>query len=190
MKYLALTFFTFLLCINIVTSQELDNDNQVGIQSDNIIMVTDNHRPLNSLYVSFMGDFSLFAVNYERSIPLKAGIHFSSKIGLGYLREIFCIYSCENDHGFVTIPHHLTANFGKKRSFLEVGIGATYVINKVYLPYATVGYKFLSLEEGKINFRVYGQLPLLYEDAPPERSFYTDDFLFIPFGVSVGWGFN
>lgn len=182
MKYPVLTLFTCLLCTNMVIGQTQESHNQSGIESDNIIMAIDNDRPLNSLYVSFAGDFSLIAVNYEGAIPVKSGIHLSSKIGLGYLEEVICILGCYYDHGFVTIPHHLTANFGKKRSFFEVGIGATYVINKIYLPYATVGYKFLSLEKGKINFRVYGQLPLLYWDAPP------NDLLFIPFGVSVGWG--
>lgn len=189
MKYLAFILFSICLNTNTLKGQAQEKFSQAGILSDNLILVTENKRPLNNISVSLLGDFTLIGANYERFVPIESGLHLSGKIGLGYLREIFCVWGCEYDHGFATIPYHLTANFGRKRSFLEVGIGATYVVNNFNLPYAIVGYKFLSMEAGKINFRVFGQLPLSYQDAPPERSFYTNHLLFIPFGVSVGFGF-
>jgi hypothetical protein len=85
----------------------------------------------------------------------------------------------------LTIPHHLTANIGRKKHFFEFGFGGTYisgVTTEPYFAYPTVGYRFLPLKSDKLNFRVFSQIPFTGID--------TEDIIFMPLGVNIGISFN
>lgn len=142
-------------------------------------------RPLNSVSINLFGDASLISLNYERQFVISPSFILTGKFGLGY-NEAFrlCFGPCVGpDEKFFTVPHHITGNFGKGKHFFEFGLGGTFLSgdpNKFYLLYPMAGYRLLPLKSKKVNFRIYGQLPI--EEA--------QIILFSPFGISLGISFS
>jgi hypothetical protein len=136
-------------------------------------------RPLNSVYFNTLGDVSVFSINYERQFILSPMFILTSKLGLGYFREFFKFN--RNPEKYLTIPHHITGNFGRESHFLEFGLGGTFISENAthpYLIYRIIGYRFMPFNSSKINFRVFVQTPF--------SDFKADDILFIPIGLSIG----
>jgi hypothetical protein len=106
-------------------------------------------------------------------------------MGLGFNEEFqICLESCSSPEKYTTVPHHITANFGRGRGFFELGCGGTFVsgnTNQHYIFYPIFGYRLLPLTSNKMNFRFFGELPF--------SGIETDDVFFFPFGISFGWGF-
>ncbi len=132
-----------------------------------------------------MGDASLISLNYERQFVISPTFILTGKLGLGYNEEfMICIFgSCIQDT-YLTIPHHITCNFGTERSFFEIGLGGTIVSGyktQFYLLYPMIGYRFLPLKSEKISFRIYVQFPFSDLD--------TTHILFIPVGLNFGISF-
>lgn len=144
-------------------------------------------RPLNSLSINFLGDASLISFAYERQYILKENFLLTSKLGVGYNSEVsFCIFgSCNGaENKYVTIPHHITGNWGKGRHFLEFGFGGTYVAgntNYPYVAYPLLGYRILPLKKDKMNFRIYSSYPFNGNDIL--------DYYFAIIGLSFGVSF-
>jgi hypothetical protein len=146
-----------------------------------------NTRPLNNINLNFLGDASLFSLNYERQFVITPKLILSSKLGLGYNEEFqICIWGpCSPPESYITIPHHFTSNFGKGRHFFEFGVGGAVILGKTehpYLLYPIAGYRFLPLKSDRLNFRVFGHVPFSGLDL--------NDFMFVPFGVNIGYSFN
>ncbi len=144
-------------------------------------------RPENNIYLNIIGDASIISANYERLFFITPHFFLSGKLGIGYNEEfklnIFGPSSPPKQ--YLTIPHHITVNFGKRRSFLEFGLGGTIFngnIYKHYWLYTIVGYRFQPLKLNKVNFRIFGCIPS-FTGLP------TKDILFIPFGLSLGISF-
>lgn len=157
------------------------------------ILFAQNHekiidiRPLNGINISLSGDASIFSINYERQFLVRPTFILSSKLGLGYNKELrFCIFSsCTPERTYLTIPHHITGNIGKGIHFFEFGLGGTIIkgnTTQPYLFYPIIGYRILPLKPGKFSFRIFGQLPF--------SGLLTDDISFFPFGLSFGASFN
>jgi len=140
-------------------------------------------RPLSSFNLNILGDASLFSVNYELLFLTRTNIIIGTKIGLGYNEEFkICVWeNCSAPKKYFTIPHSFTVNYGKKKHFLEMGVGGTVIVgssSQNYMPYAILAYRFLPLKSNKLKFRVFGEYPF----ANPDNY----DIIFIPFGVSIG----
>lgn len=156
--------------------------------------------PLNNVYVSFIGDASIFALNYERLNIINPKIRLSSRIGLGY-NELIALFTPRIQ--YITIPHHVTCNFGEGQHFLEAGLGGTFLAGqgkeediygrKVpatvthYLLYPIIGYRFHPLQSSKLNFRLYAQ-PIIRNSKAGWFS-EKSGAVVIPFGASVGLSF-
>lgn len=143
-------------------------------------------RPLRNVNLSILGDASWFTLSFERLYEVSPNALVGAKLGVGYNEEfLICIASpCREPHKYLTVPHHVTVNFGSTRHFFEVGVGGTLLFGNTsqpYLPYAILGYRFLPMRAGKSNFRVFAELPFSGWEHP--------DILFIPFGVSLGLSF-
>lgn len=144
-------------------------------------------RPLNSINLNLLGDASLIALNYERAFVLSPDLILTSKIGLGYNEEFqICIFGpcVDPPSKYRTIPHHLTANFGKGTNLFEIGLGGTKIYGDTrqpYLFYPIVGFRVLPLKSGKANFRLFVQLPF--------SGLETDGYIFIPIGLNFGTSF-
>jgi len=144
-------------------------------------------RPFNSIDLNLLGDASIISINYDRQFLVSPSFILSGKIGLGYNQEFqLCVFGpCSSPpHKYLTITHHITGNFGKGRHFFEFGLGGTIIIGNTtqpYLLYPIIGYRFLPLRSDKLNFRIFGQIPL--------TGLETDDIMFLPFGLSLGISF-
>ncbi|WP_418262714.1 hypothetical protein [Flavobacterium faecale] len=144
-------------------------------------------RPLNSIFINLLGDASIISANYEKLFFVNSSFILSGKLGLGYNEEYeLCIFgSCSSStEQYLTIPHHITGNWGKGRNFFEFGLGGTIIngnTSQNYLLYPIVGYRLQPLKSNKVNFRIFGQIPF--------SGIETVDILFIPFGVSAGVNF-
>lgn len=143
-------------------------------------------RPLNNIYVNIFGDVSLVSVNYERIKIISPYFFLSGNIGVGHQSEIqICFFgdcTFPESQKFITFPHHLTANVGKKRHFLEVGLGGTYVYGKTqkkYFIFPLIGYRIQPLKSKKAIFR-------LYFNTSAFNSFEENVYLNIPVGLSIG----
>ena len=137
-------------------------------------------RPLNNISLSFLGDASKVSINYEKQFLVAESFILTTKFGLGYNHEFrICLFGpCSSPlKYYLTIPHHFTANLGKRRSFFEFGLGGTRLYgetNDPYILYPIIGYRFLPLQSNKINFRLYFLTPP-FEDGPlghPDIYFY------------------
>ena len=145
-------------------------------------------RPLNNYGLGVGGISPRISFNYERLFKGNDNLIISGQLGVG---ELEISYLCLNFSGgpsncppselYFTIPHHLSANFGKGRHFFEIGIGGTAIVDYYDLPYIIgpiMGYRILPLNKGKINFRIYGSLPFTGYD--------TGGFIYIPIGLNLG----
>ena len=90
-------------------------------------------RPLNNISLNLLGDASRISFNYEKQYLVGKSNILSTKVGLGYNQE-FCISfgagSCSPVEDYLTIPHHFTANIGKRRIFFEFRLGCTMLPEK------------------------------------------------------------
>ena len=143
-------------------------------------------RPLNNVNLNVLGDASIISLNYERLFLISENNFITAKLGVGYNQELQ-LFSWGSDTpsvDYITIPHHISANFGKTRHFLEVGLGGTYFKGNTpyhYLLYPLVGYRFQPLKTNNINFRVFVCYPFKGIDSKE-----TDDKIFFPIGLSAG----
>ena len=70
----------------------------------------------NNIDVTLFGQGWGISANYSRILIVQPKYFLNTSIGIGSLPFL----------GGTTFPHQLTLNFGKSKSFLEVGIGGTY----------------------------------------------------------------
>lgn len=150
-------------------------------------------RPVNNIYINVFGDASLISLNYEKLFIIHPNIILTGKIGLGFnLGDLFCSNGSCSLHNYITIPHHLTINFGIDRFFLEIGYGGTVVNgnrNQEYLIYPLFGIRFHPLHVEQVAIRLYANFPFsIYRDY--SFSPWEDErVIFIPFGLSLGVSF-
>lgn len=139
----------------------------------------------NNLYLSLLGDGSLFALNYERFFEIKSNLFLAGKIGIGHNEEFrICIGPCSPSEKFLTIPHQVTANFGSRKNFFEVGLGGTVITGETkenYFLYPIISFRRESLKPKRFNLRIFASVPFTGLD--------TRDILFWPVGISFGRNF-
>jgi hypothetical protein len=146
------------------------------------------NRPRNNIYINiFAGDASVQSLNYERLFLVRPKSFFTGSLGIGYNKNLDKyegrLYQISHSQ-FMTIPHHITMNVGKKRSFFEFGIGGTGLIGDAhqnYYLYPIIGYRFHSSNPMKLNFRIYISFPF--------QGYKNVEFWWFPIGISVGGGF-
>ena len=151
-------------------------------KSDSLLL-----RPLNNINVNIFGDASFMSINYERILLINSNFVLVNKLGLGFNKEFHLCFN-EPCHfmpkKYLTIPLHVTGNFGTKKHFFEIGIGGAVIIGNTeqnYLIYPIIGYRLSPLNKEKVIFRVFVEIPF--------SGLETDDFLFIPLGFSFGKSF-
>jgi len=134
------------------------------------------------------GVSTIGSVGCERLFLLQNKSFITAQIGFGVTQEFkICIWGpCDKPDVYLTIPHHITANFGigKGKHFIEIGVGGTIIegnITQHYQIYPILGYRFQPLKSKKLNFRVFGCYPLI--------QMHEKNILFIPVGLSLGYCF-
>jgi hypothetical protein len=129
-------------------------------------------RPKNNIYLNALGvDVSIFSINYERLFLVRSKFFITGELGIGYNKVVefevgqWSDAPVINFHGdYLTIPHHITINVGKHKSFFEFGIGGTAIIGndapQYYYLYPIIGYRLHPLQSKKVNVRIYASLPV------------------------------
>jgi hypothetical protein len=143
-------------------------------------------RPSNCLALNILGNGSMISVSYESVFMDSEDFLMIANIGMGFNQEfnIHVFGPSGKPLPYITLQHSITANIGKGKNFLELGLGGTVVIGNTkrhYYFYPILGYRFHPLKARNINFRIFGSLPI--------TGLKNDGFLFIPFGLSVGYCF-
>lgn len=141
-------------------------------------------RPLNNVAVNICGDASLISFHYERIFLVNPNLFLAGKLGVGFdeptIRYLLG-YSTPPENYFITIPHHITCNFGKRKHFFEIGLGGSLVweaSTRNYLLYPVVGYRLQPLKTNAVNLRIYGTLPFSGNEEVKAN--------FTPLGLSLG----
>jgi hypothetical protein len=147
---------------------------------------TPANRPMHNLNLSLLGDASLVSINFEVLTRIHKNAFISTALGVGY-QELFDLTIIgpvrnENTSGFMSIPHHVTGNFGFKRGFLEMGLGGTYFTGKIdkrYVLYPILGFRLQPLKQDRAVFKLFINIPITE----------ISDIWFVPFGTSIGVSF-
>ena len=151
-------------------------------------LISASSRPGNSINLNLLGRASSVTLTYERLFPVSEFFLIATDFGGGYGKEIELGIDSTGTNKpptYLAIPHQVSFNIGKGRSFLEAGIGGTAIIGNVYPHYIwfpVVGYRFQPLSSGNMKVRLYGNF----------LTVNTDNFrniFFTPFGLSLGYCF-
>lgn len=105
----------------------------------------------------------MVSVNYDKVFLIKHAFILTGKLGAGYYQEIPIWKNQLTPPKYFTIPHHITGNLGKRQHFFEFGLGGTFLnghSDNIYIIYPIIGYRLLPFESNKVNFRIYGQIPV------------------------------
>lgn len=135
----------------------------------------------SDLHVSLFGDASIIAFNLERRFPVAPKLFLTAKVGVGAGTK-FCFFGCSNP--YLTLPHHITVNWGKNKRFLELGLGGIgfpRTLRNNYILYPILGFRFLFSK----NHESVGRLFLTY----PLNDFDRKQVSFSVFGCSLGTRF-
>jgi hypothetical protein len=144
-------------------------------------------RPLNNMAVNICGDASILSLHYERLLFLNPNLFIAGKLGIGLdeptIRHLFG-YMSPPENYFITMPHHLTLNLGKKRHFFEFGLGGSLILQGSgdhYVFYPVAGYRLQPLKTNRIYLRFYGTQPISGNEDIKDQ--------FTPWGSSIGISF-
>lgn len=109
-------------------------------------------RPENAIYAGFLGDATLFSLNYESLTVLNDALILSARLGFGFNEEFdLCLFGgCDEPDKYFVIPHHITINLGHRQSFFEAGLGGAYIPKLYAHPYylfPMFGYRFIPVKK-------------------------------------------
>lgn len=138
----------------------------------------------NSVDVTVGGTGLVASFNIGRIVVVKENYFVNTTVGIGSVPYV----------GGFTLPHQLTVNFGKKSSFLELGIGGTYWYGNDFdtdVSGESYGYQLAPIVgwrkyfKSNLIFRVYVN-PLFHIAGTK----YIDDYSVVPYGgISLGYSF-
>jgi hypothetical protein len=141
-------------------------------------------RPEFIVSANLSSGVSLVSLGLEKLFFLKPNLALAARAELGYNQEFRIFSSGTPPVNYFFLPHHLTCNFGKKKSFLELGAGGAWVSgggNDYYLVYPILGYRLHPFRNPGFSFRTWLYFPF-------GQDFITEDgeVIFAPVGLSFG----
>ena len=135
-------------------------------------------RPVQNINLSYVGVPTSFSFNYEKIFFINPRFFLTGQLGIGYYEE-FLLFGSDPEKS-ITIPHHFTGNWGKRKHFIEFGLCGTIIPGNSgnhYLLGPILGYRFQPLKSNKVNFRYFGSIPLIG---------FNNNIYLAPVGISVG----
>jgi hypothetical protein len=164
-----LLFLFFMLSVALTRAQERDS--------------LPEKRPEFNLSLNLAGDASILSVGIEKLFFINPGLTLAGKLGFGFNHE-FQLFDPDPPNRYFVLSDQFSVNFGKKRSFLELGLGTAFVTGNNtfhFLAYPLAGYRFHPFKNPGLSFRIWTYYPFGWE-VPLE----WDDVILVPFGASVG----
>ncbi len=135
-----------------------------------------------TISLNMAGDISIISLGFEKLYFIKPAFAITGKIGLGINSEFSLSDNPANT--YFVLPHHVTANFGKRKSFLELGIGGSYMTGSQvseYFVYPMLGYRLHPFNNPGFSFRVWLFFPIGQISRLEETN-----ILIVPYGLSFG----
>ncbi len=129
------------------------------------------------------GSASLLSLSFEMLFFIKPKFSLTANAGIGFNSE-FNLSSDAKSENYTVFPHHLTALYGKKKAFLEYGIGGSILSGgdkAQYLLYPILGYRFHPFKNPGTSFRVWLIIPFGQQSI-----IESYEILFVPIGGSIG----
>lgn len=155
-------------------------------------LVPEPSRPKNGIGVNIFGDGALGSILYNRVFLKSADMAISTELGIGY-NEGFCLFGCDSRQQYVIVPLKATANFGKEKHFLEIGIGTSILFgnnDQLLVFYPILGYRLLPLYKNRIGFRINLELPIGTHLKNSDSIFQLGGNMpFLPFGIAFDFWF-
>jgi len=151
---------------------------------------------INNLYIEFLGQ-GIWSLNYERVLQKKSPLAFRGGLSYIYIQESSGQGQIPDYH-ILVVPLSFSLLFGKKNSFLETGMGVSYV-NTMQAGYAAttlimgniiVGYR-RQVRKGLL-FRIsYTPIIYLYSDEYMDSKHYAFGIsgVLLWGGLSIGYSF-
>ena len=133
---------------------------------------------------NFSSGASLLSLGFEKLFPLKANFTLAAKVGFGFNQEFRIFSDGTPPVNYFILPHHLSCNFGSKRSYFEMGVGGAWVSgdrNNYYLVYPILGYRYHPFKNPGFSFRAF-----LYYPFGQEFITEYNEVMFAPVGLSFG----
>ena len=131
----------------------------------------------NNIGVNLLGEGSFISLAYERNFSISENQFINAHLGVGYNQEL-CFLWCGEPTRYLTIPHRITYNVGKRKHFFEIGFGGVGILEHQldqYAVFPTMGYRF---QGSHFFLRTYACYIMTSSDITP-----------IPFGISLGGSF-
>ena len=156
----------------------------VALISTSVAFARDSYKHNNSIFIDLGGNGMFISANYSRVFIHRPRYFISTQIGVG---KGILFWG-------MTIPHQITIDFGKNKSFLEAGVGGTFWFGNfdlfgtagkyaIYLVSPILGYRH-QFNKGFI-FRIYFN-PLIPLFGVDEEIRY----MIKPYGgISIGYSF-
>ena len=151
--------------------------------AQNEVIVPEN-RSDYILSANLAGDLSILSFGFEKLFFLKPAFTLSAKVALGFNQEFNIFTTEEPPTNYFILPHHVTCNFGKNRSYLELGVGGAWVsstLGAFYLVYPMLGYRYHPFKNPGFSFRAW-----LYYPFGKEFTAFSGEVMFVPVGLSFG----
>ena len=141
-------------------------------------------RPRHNINLNLFGDASIVSVNYEQLFANNRKFFIAGNVGIGYSESSGLP---NKNTSLLAIPLHVSANYGEKRHYLEMGLGGTLLFygNLSYWDYCIypmIGYRLQPKKKDKFSFRIYAGYPVT-------DKIDMDNYWFFPVGISVGFCF-
>lgn len=167
-----LSFIIFILWTIHAYAQQNDHDLRNTIDRKNIIDIT------------LLGQGGFLSVNYSRILLVRQKYFLNASVGTGMVPY----YA-----GF-SLPHQITFNIGKKSSFLELGLGGTYMRGKTDssgFTETTTSYLLSPIIGWRKNFRSHLILRIYANPLFDTSGDYIyEDYAIVPYlGLSLGYSF-
>lgn len=127
---------------------------------------------------------AFLSLDFEKLVFLEPDRILAIGVGFGFNQEFQIFTTSEGPTDYFMLPHHITYNWGKSKSFFEMGLGASWVSGdrqSWYLVYPMVGYRYHPFKNPGFSFKAWVYFPF-------GQKFITDynEILFSPLGLSFG----
>ena len=146
--------------------------------------VPERDRPEFIISGNIAGDASLLSLALEKLFFIRPNRVIAGRLGFGFNQE-FQLFDPDPPKNYFILPHSVTLNLGlSKRSFVEFGIGGSWITHRVdnyYLVYPQAGYRFHPFRKAKFSVKIWGFFPF-----GQMKVLEASDLLVLPLGVSFG----
>jgi hypothetical protein len=141
----------------------------------------------STIYLGFNTEGANVSLHYGKLLRRSKHFFLTAEAGLGYYINPYALLLQpligKKQYVYLMIPHHITANFGGGKHYLEVGVGGSIVaanVDKNYWLYGIVGYRMQPFKSKKFMMRVFCNLPTT------DFELSSKDVVFLPAGFSLG----